>query len=151
MNLNFSDEQQMLRDQVQKFCESDYSFNKREEILKSDLGYDADLWKLFSELGWLSLPFAEENGGFGYGPIELSVLFEEFGKVLIVEPYLSTIVLSGSVLDKSSYDGRADLIESNTSGASHISLAYLEEGSKNNPAFANLSASQHHRGAPPRQ
>ena len=53
MNLNFSDEQQMLRDQVQKFCESDYSFNKREEILKSDLGYDADLWKLFSELGWL--------------------------------------------------------------------------------------------------
>lgn len=70
MNLNFSDEQQMLRDQVQKFCESDYTFNKREEILKSDLGYDADLWKLFSELGWLSLPFAEENGGFGYGPIE---------------------------------------------------------------------------------
>ena len=55
MNLNFSDEQQMLRDQVQKFCETDYSFNKREEILKSDLGYDADLWKLFSELGWLSL------------------------------------------------------------------------------------------------
>jgi alkylation response protein AidB-like acyl-CoA dehydrogenase len=139
MNLNFSDEQQMLRDQVQKFCESDYSFNKREEILKSDLGYDADLWKLFSELGWLSLPFAEENGGFGYGPIELSVLFEEFGKVLIVEPYLSTIVLSGSVLDKSSYDGRADLIESITSGASHISLAYLEEGSKNNPAFANTT------------
>ena len=137
MNLNFSDEQQMLRDQVQKFCESDYTFNKREEILKSDLGYDADLWKLFSELGWLSLPFAEENGGFGYGPIELSVLFEEFGKVLIVEPYLSTIVLSGSVLDKSNYDGRADLIESITSGASHISLAYLEEGSKNNPAFAN--------------
>ena len=139
MNLNFSDEQQMLRDQVQKFCESDYSFNKREEILKSDIGYDADLWKLFSELGWLSLPFAEENGGFGYGPIELSVLFEEFGKVLIVEPYLSTIVLSGSVLDKSSYDGRADLIESITSGASHISLAYLEEGSKNNPAFANTT------------
>lgn len=137
MNLNFSDEQQMLRDQVQKFCESDYTFNKREEILKSDLGYDADLWKLFSELGWLSLPFAEENGGFGYGPIELSVLFEEFGKVLIVEPYLSTIVLSGSVLDKSNFDGRADLIESITSGASHISLAYLEEGSKNNPAFAN--------------
>ena len=61
MNLNYSDEQQMLRDQVQKFCESDYSFNKREEILKSELGYDADLWKLFSELGWLSLPFSEKN------------------------------------------------------------------------------------------
>ncbi len=139
MNLNYSDEQQMLRDQVQKFCEADYSFNKREEILKSDLGYDADLWKLFSELGWLSLPFSEENGGFGYGPIELSVLFEEFGKVLIVEPYLSTIVLSGSVLDKSNYSGRSDLLESITSGSSQISLAYLEEGSKNDYAFANAS------------
>jgi hypothetical protein len=47
------------------------------------------------------LPFSEDNGGFGFGPIELSVLFEEFWKVLVVEPYLSTVVLSGSVLDKS--------------------------------------------------
>ena len=124
MNLNYSDEQQMLRDQVQKFCESDYSFNKREEILKSELGYDLELWKLFAELGWLSIPFSEENGGFGYGPIELSVLFEEFGKVLIVEPYLSTVVLSGSLLDKSNYSEKGSLIESISSGQSQICLLY---------------------------
>ena len=142
MNLNYSDEQQMLRDQVQKFCESDYSFNKREEILKSELGYDADLWKLFSELGWLSLPFSEKNGGFGYGPVELSVLFEEFGKVLIVEPYLSTIVLSGTILDKSNYANSASLLEEITSGSSQISLAYLEDGSKNDHTSANSNLSK---------
>ena len=142
MNLNYSDDQQMLRDQVQKFCDADYSFNKREEILKSDLGYDADLWKLFSELGWLSLPFSEDNGGFGFGPIELAVLFEEFGKVLVVEPYLSTVVLSGSVLDKSSYEGRAELIELITSGQSHISVAYLEEGSKNDYSSAKSTLTE---------
>ena len=141
MNLNYSDEQQMLRDQVQKFCESDYSFNKREEILKSELGYDLELWKLFAELGWLSIPFSEENGGFGYGPIELSVLFEEFGKVLIVEPYLSTVVLSGSLLDKSNFAEKGSLIESISSGQSQISLAYLEEGSRNDHTFANTNIS----------
>jgi len=141
MNLNYSDEQQMLRDQVQKFCESDYTFNKREEILKTDLGYDAELWKLFSELGWLSLPFSEENGGFGYGPIELSILFEEFGKVLIVEPFLSTVVLSGSILDKCDYDKKAELIENITSGKSHISVAYSEEGSKNDHTYSNTNIS----------
>jgi alkylation response protein AidB-like acyl-CoA dehydrogenase len=126
MNLNYSDEQQMLRDQIQKFCESDYSFEKREAIIKSDFGYDKDLWKMFSELGWLSVPFKEETGGLGYGPVELTILFEEFGKVLVVEPYLSTVVISGSILDNSNFSNKSKLIGSITSGEKHISLAYIE-------------------------
>ena len=56
MNLNFSDEQQMLRELIQKFCESDYTFEKREDIIKSGEGFNKDFWQQFSELGWLSLP-----------------------------------------------------------------------------------------------
>jgi len=126
MNLNFSDEQKMLREQIQKFCESDYSFEKREEIIKSGEGFDRDFWNLFSELGWLSLPFNEDSGGFGYGPVELSILFEEFGKVLVVEPYLSTVVLSGYIIDNSSFSRRIELVEAITSGKKHVSLAYIE-------------------------
>jgi alkylation response protein AidB-like acyl-CoA dehydrogenase len=90
MNLNYSDEQNMLREQVLKFCETNYDFIDREKILDSDSGYSEENWKQFAELGWLAVPFKEDNGGFNFGPIELTVLFEEFGKALVVEPYLSS-------------------------------------------------------------
>ena len=91
MNLNYSDEQNMLREQVLKFCETNYDFIDREKILETEAGYSQDNWKQFAELGWLAVPFKEENGGFNFGPIELTVLFEEFGKALVVEPYLIQI------------------------------------------------------------
>ena len=126
MDLNFSDEQKMLRDEIQKFCMSDYTLDKREEIIKSGEGFDREFWKLFSELGWLSLPFNEDSGGFGCGPIELSILFEEFGKVLVLEPYLSTVVLSGYIIDNSSFARRVEFVEAIISGKKHVSLAYIE-------------------------
>mgnify|MGYP001159754773 FL=1 len=126
MNLNYSEEQVMLREQIQKFCESEYDFYTREKIVKSSDDFDSNVWKLFAEQGWLSMPFSEENGGLGFGAIELSVLFEEFGKALVIEPYLATVVLSGTLLDKSKYSKKNDLIEQICSGNMHISLAYAE-------------------------
>ena len=128
MNLNYNEEQIMLREQIQKFCESEYDFYKREDIVKSDNDFDPNVWKLFAEQGWLSMPFSEQSGGFGFGPIELSILFEEFGKSLVIEPYLSTVVLSGTLLDRSTFSEKDDLIEKICSGNCHISLAYAEAG-----------------------
>ena len=116
MNLNYSEEQTMLREQIQKFCESEYDFYKREDIVKSDSDFDPNVWKLFAEQGWLSMPFSEDAGGLGFGAIELSILFEEFGKSLVIEPYLATVVLSGSILDKSSYESKNQIIEQICSG-----------------------------------
>ena len=126
MNLDYNDEQNMLREQIQKFCESEYDFYKREEIVKSSKDFDPNVWNLFAEQGWLSMPFSEQSGGLGFGPIELSILFEEFGKALVIEPYLSTVVLSGTLLDKSTFSEKNDLIEKICTGSIHISLAYAE-------------------------
>ena len=82
MNLDYNEEQVMLREQIQKFCESEYDFYKREDIVKSKDDFDVNVWQLFAEQGWLSMPFSEESGGLGFGAIELSILFEEFGKAL---------------------------------------------------------------------
>ena len=126
MNLDYNDEQNMLREQIQKFCESEYDFYKREEIVKSSNDFDENVWNLFAEQGWLSMPFSDQSGGLGFGPIELSILFEEFGKALVIEPYLSTVVLSGTLLDKSTFSEKNDLIEKICAGSIHISLAYAE-------------------------
>jgi alkylation response protein AidB-like acyl-CoA dehydrogenase len=126
MNLNYSDEQNMLREQVLKFCETNYDFIDREKILDSDSGYSEENWKQFAELGWLAVPFKEDNGGFNFGPIELTVLFEEFGKALVVEPYLSSVVMSGTVLEGSNHPEKTSIIEQIISGEHQVSVAYAE-------------------------
>ena len=126
MNLNYNEEQTMLREQIQKFCESEYDFYKREDIVKSPNDFDPNVWKLFADQGWLSMPFSEDSGGLGFGAIELSILFEEFGKALVIEPYLATVVLSGTLIDKSSYSNKKDIIDKICQGEKHISLAYAE-------------------------
>ena len=127
MNLNFSDEQNLLREQIQKFCNSDYDFYDRENFINTESGFDPEKWKLFAEQGWLAMPFSSESGGFEFGPIELSILFEEFGKFLVLEPYLSNVVLSGYILDNSSFEKKNDFIAKIISGEEQISLAYMEQ------------------------
>ena len=65
MNLNFSEEQVMLKETIQKFCDNDYDFYKREEVIKSENDFDLNTWNLFAEQGWLSMPFSETNSGGG--------------------------------------------------------------------------------------
>ena len=129
----------MLREQIQKFCESEYDFYKREDIDKSSEDFDSNVWKLFAEQGWLSMAFSEDSGGLGFGAIELSILFEEFGKSLVIEPYLATVVLSGSLLDKSSYPHKNELIEQICSGDMHISFAYAEASNSYDYLSVNTS------------
>ena len=143
MNLNYSDEQNMLREQVLKFCETNYDFIDREKILESDSGFSKDNWQQFAELGWLAVPFKEENGGFNFGPVELTVLFEEFGKALVVEPYLSSVVMSGTIIENSNYKNKSSIIEKIISGEHQMSVAYAEPniGYKFFDCYASTSVS----------
>ena len=59
------------------------------------------MWSQYAELGLLGLPFAEEHGGFGGGGVEVMLVMEAFGRVLVLEPYLATVVL-GRHRDESS-------------------------------------------------
>ena len=74
MDFSYSDEQQMLQDSVQKFVYSQYDFDTRRKIINSDAGYSAEYWSLFAELGWLTVPFSEEDGGFGGSAVDLMVV-----------------------------------------------------------------------------
>ena len=112
---------------------------KRQDIVKSSEDFDSNVWKLFAEQGWLSMAFSEDSGGLGFGAIELSILFEEFGKSLVIEPYLATVVLSGSLLDKSSYPHKNELIEQICSGDMHISFAYAEASNSYDYLSVNTS------------
>ena len=65
MDFNLSEEQEMMLDSVEKFVQKSYSFEDRRTLANSELAYSKDNWQMFADLGWLSIPFSEDNGGYG--------------------------------------------------------------------------------------
>ena len=94
MNFDYTDEQNAIRDSLAKWAQGQYDFDKRREALKSDDAWKKN-WATFAELGLLAAPLPEDFGGLGGGPIDVSVVMEEFGKALVVEPYVATVVFGG--------------------------------------------------------
>src|ERR1700739_3578620 len=98
MNFDFTEEQRLLRDSVERLLADHYRFDKRRGYLAEPEGWSRALWSRYAELGLLGLPFAEDYDGCGGGPIEVMLVMEAFGRVLALEPYLATVVLSGTAL-----------------------------------------------------
>ena len=128
MNLDFNDEQALLRDTVARFVQDNYSLEKRNAIVKSPGGFSVDYWKTMSELGWLSLPFSEADGGLDGTQIETMIVMEQFGKGLVVEPFLASTVLGGGVLKRGASAAlRNELMPAVLDGSRQLTLAYAEE------------------------
>ena len=100
MDFSLSEEQTMLQDSVQRFIHNDYDFDTRRKLTTTEQGFSSDNWKTFAELGWLGIPFPEGDGGFGGSAIETMLLMEQFGRGLVVEPYLPTVILAGGFLKR---------------------------------------------------
>ncbi|MEE9254573.1 MAG: acyl-CoA dehydrogenase family protein [Pseudomonadales bacterium] len=128
MDFNYTNEQQILKDSVERFVRDHYDLDERNALVSKDPGWSQDHWKHYAELGWLGLPFAEEDGGFGGTPVETMLLMEEFGKGLVVEPYLATVVLAGGALrHAASKAQRQKLIGGIIDGSLQVSFGYAEE------------------------
>ena len=106
MDFSLSEVQMMLKDSVEKFITNDYNFERRQSYAASELGFSPEVWQTFAELGWTAVPFSEADGGFDGGPIEMMVMMQQFGRGLIVEPYLANIVLAGGVLRRVASDAQ---------------------------------------------
>ena len=98
MDFDLTEEQRLLRDSVNRLLADTYTFEKRKGYSAEPEGWSRTLWSRYAELGILGLPFAEEHGGFGGGGIETMLVMEAFGRVLGLEPYLTSVVLSGTAL-----------------------------------------------------
>ena len=127
MNFEFNEEQKMLKESMHRWFQDNYSFEQRRVIADSEAGFSREHWSTFAELGWLSIPFSEDNGGFGGNIIDTAGMMEEFGKVLLLEPALSTLILFGGLLESSSNtDLAAAIIPSVIDGSVLGSLATYE-------------------------
>jgi len=98
VDFNFTEEQQMVRDGLARLVREAYGSETRREVIASDAGWRPEIWAQLAELGILGMPFSEEDGGFGGGAIDAMVVMEEFGKGLVVEPFVPTVVCAGGFL-----------------------------------------------------
>ena len=97
MDLTLSDEQRLLRDSVDRFIAE--PMTPVTVAARGDpLGFSREIWNQFAGLGWLALPIPEAYGGLGAGAVETGILMEVFGRGLVTEPYLATVVIGGSLI-----------------------------------------------------
>ena len=121
----------MLADSVEKFVTNDYDFETRQSYAGSPQGYSREVWQTFAELGWTAVPFSEKDGGFDGGLIELMLIMQQFGRGLIVEPYLANIVLAGGVLRRAASDAQKEQwLQPIIAGDLLASLAFAEPQSR---------------------
>lgn len=143
MNFDFTEEQQMIRDSIARFVQDDYDFDTRRAIVNSDSGISRDNWNTFAELGWLSIPFSEEDGGFGGGIVDTMVIMEELGKGLVVEPYFPTVVLYGGLVRRAgSAEQRAALLPGVIDGSTLGAFAFVERQSRHEIADCKTTATK---------
>lgn len=98
MNFDLNEEQRLLQASVNGLLEKDYGFERRNAYRQESGGWSRKIWRQFAEQGLLSLPFNEEDGGIGGTAVETMIVMEALGRALIVEPYLSTVVICGGFL-----------------------------------------------------
>jgi alkylation response protein AidB-like acyl-CoA dehydrogenase len=127
MDFSLSEEQSMLVDSVSRYIDNDYDFDTRQNNAAMEQGFNVQAWQTFADLGWTAIPFAEDDGGLGGGPIELALLMQQFGRGLVVEPFLANIVLAGGVLRRAgSDDQKSSWLAGIIDGSLQAALAFAE-------------------------
>jgi alkylation response protein AidB-like acyl-CoA dehydrogenase len=143
MDLAYTETQDMLRDTLARFLADTYGFEARGKMIASPEGRDPGIWRaIASELGLTSAPFAEEHGGLGGGALENLIMMEELGKVIAIEPWLSTVVVGGGALKAVGGAKAAEVIPQIIAGEAIIAFAYAEPQGRYNLADIGTSAKQ---------
>ena len=143
MDFTYDEEQQALREAVRGLVGKAYAdFENRRRTVAEDPGFVETLWGRLAELGILGLPFREEYGGSGAGPVEVGIVAHEMGRVLAPEPYLTSVVLAGGLVAAAgTEEQRTEVLGALSAGESVLALAHAEPGSRWTAAASTVTGS----------
>jgi len=128
VNFDYDSEQNDLREAVRGLLARAYSDSEqRRGVVKADPGFDEKTWSRLAEMGLLGLPFAEDDGGMGAGPVEVAIVAEEIGRVLAPEPFIETVVLAGGLVSAvGTAEQRAEILGGISEGSTIAVFAHAE-------------------------
>ena len=142
MDFELSEEQGMLKDSVERFVRDNYEFSQRKILAAAPLGHSAEYWTTFAEMGWLALPFAEEDGGLGGSAVDVAVLTEAFGAGLTLEPYVASVMLGGKLVEALGNEAqKSEILPALAEGRLKLALAHNEPNARFNLSHVETVAS----------
>ncbi|HEV7356406.1 MAG TPA: acyl-CoA dehydrogenase family protein [Steroidobacteraceae bacterium] len=143
MEFNYSEEQLALQDTLQRFISRDYDFDKRRAFSASPYGFSPEAWSQYAELGLLALPFPEDFGGLSGTAVDTMLVMEQFGKGLLLEPYLSTVVTCGGLIRDAGSDSlKKRLLPEIGAGKLKLALAGYEAAGRYDLAYVTCTAQE---------
>lgn len=143
MEFNYSEEQLALQDTLQRFISRDYDFDKRRKFSASALGFSAEAWSQYAELGLLSMPFPEEFGGLGGTAVDVMLVMEQFGHGLLLEPYLSTVVMCGGLIRDAAPEAmKQKFLPQIAAGTAKLALAAYESAGRYELSYVGCKAEE---------
>jgi alkylation response protein AidB-like acyl-CoA dehydrogenase len=145
MDIQLTEEQELLRSSIQRFLREQYDFDERRKIVATDEGWSRRHWRSFAELGLCAAPFEESSGGLGGGSLATMIVMQEFGRNLVVEPYFETVVLAGGLIeDAGSPEQRQAFLPKIMEGEEIWALAWAEARSRYD--FSNVTTAARRQG-----
>jgi hypothetical protein len=127
MDFSYTEEQTLLRDTISRYLADNYKYDDWRKFTRQAPGRDPRHWKQFAELGLLAASLPEEHGGLGGGAVDNSIVMEEFGKALVVEPFVPTVVIAGGLLNRAGTDTqKQEWLAKIANGEAIIAFAFAE-------------------------
>lgn len=147
MDFSLSQEQSLLKDSIDKFIRDETDVERHRRLGKTEAGFDPASWQQFAELGWLSVPFAEDVGGFGGNAIDVMVVAQALGQGLVREPFLSNVVTCGGFLSRGGSPAQQqNYIPAIIDGSKQWAFAFAETNSRYNLASVSCRADKQGEG-----
>ena len=147
MDFGFSEEQEILRQSAADFLRNECPMSYVRQMMEDERGYADEVWNKMAELGWMGLIVPEAYGGAGLSLVDLVVVLEEMGKVVLPGPFFSTVALGGLCVQAAGSEAQKKaLLPGMASGQTTLTLAVLEENPRWDEAGINLSAEKNGNG-----
>jgi pimeloyl-CoA dehydrogenase small subunit len=139
MDFDFTEEQRLLDETVRRLVKDEYGFEKRKAYKAAPEGFSRKLWARYAEIGLLGLPFAEEHGGFGGSAVESMIVMESFGRGLVLEPFLASVILGGGLVSSAGSAAQKQAILPQVA-AGKLMLAFAHGEPQSRYALADVEA-----------
>jgi alkylation response protein AidB-like acyl-CoA dehydrogenase len=141
MDLDFTEEQEMLREMVRGVCQEYAPLDVVRKMEDDPAGYPVDLWKQLAEVGVLGIVVPEAWGGSAQSVLDCAVVYEEFGRALCPSPhFVSSVLSAGALLRAGSDEQKQRWLPGITSGEAILTPAWLEPNGGFGPEGVQLSA-----------
>jgi len=140
MDLGLSEEQELLKNSARDFLEKEVPESYVREMEEDERGYSPEVWKKMADLGWQGLMIPEDQGGTGFGFLDLVVLIEEFGRALVPGPFISTMIGATAIMEGGSDQQKSDVLSRVASGDTILTLALTEPSARFDAEGVQLKA-----------